>query len=80
MNIGRNGGNAKALVENYDKMIHKIGHGDIKGEVSRKDYKKANAHASVTSRNGVINTREEDSYLQGTQYAGKLGNMEESNL
>jgi hypothetical protein len=74
--ISKHGGNAHGSVENYDKITHKLGYGDIKGEVSRKDYEKAEANAGFSSRNGVVNARAGASYAQGTQYTGKVGNME----
>ena len=75
-NIGRHGGNLHGSVENYDKTTHKFGYGNIKGEVSRKDYEKISANAGITSRNGVVTGRLGASYAQGTQYTGKLGNMQ----
>ena len=73
--IGRHGGNLHGSFENYDKTTHKFGYGNIKGEVSKKDYEKISANAGITSRNGVVTGRFGASYAQGTKYTGKLGNM-----
>jgi len=74
-NIGRHGGNLRGSFENYDKTSHKIGYGDLKGEVSKKNYQKAEGNVGFKSKNGVATARAGASYATGTQYTGKLGNM-----
>jgi len=69
-------GNDHRSVENYDKTTHSFGYGDIQGKESRKDYEKIEGNDAFSSRNEVVTGRAGASYAQGTQYTGKIGNME----
>ena len=74
--ISRYGGNAHGSVENYDKNTYRMGYGDFQGEVSRKNYEKAEGNAAFRSRNGVVTGSAGASYAQGTQYTGKIGDAQ----
>ena len=75
-NIGKSEGNLRGSIENYDKTSHKIGYGDFKVEVSKKNYQKAEINTGFKTKNGVTTANAGASYATGREYNGKLGNME----
>ena len=75
-NIDKSGVNVRGSIENYDKTSHKFGYGDMKGEVSQKNYQNREVNTRFNSKNGVITSDFGASYATGREYNGKLGGVE----